>query len=335
MRVAVARLMAIDRHPRYGKGEYHLPSDTANLSQEEARLRDWLEAYLRKPMVELPRPPAVALEVLKLSSRPTARIEDIAALLEREPLLAGRVLKLANSASYGATTPCVTLKQALVRMGLSLVRDVVMEAAMQMTALHAEGFNETLESVRRHSVAIAWVSRFVARNTSMEAENAFLAGLLHDVGLSIAVIAVAQFQRAERRPMTLSLSSWLAAQAVHASFSAQVLELWELPVSMQVLAANHHSLVVDGREHPGVAVLMVADQISDELGWGIVPRLEREEELALVHDGTERVTRDEVERALGVLRLDLDHYQRIRQDMVRVLATLKNQFDRPGAAGPP
>jgi HD-like signal output (HDOD) protein len=314
-----------ENNPRYGKGEYRMPSNTVNLDLEERKLRVWLEQYLKKPDVQLPRPPAVALEVMKLSGKPTARIEDIAALLEREPLLAGRVLKLANSASYGATTPCTTLKQALVRMGLALVRSVVMEAAMQMTSLHAEGFSETLESVRRHSVATAWVSRFVARNTPLDAENAFLVGLLQDIGLSIALIAVSQYQRAEKKPMTLTLSSWLAALAVHESFSAQVLERWELPASMHIVVGHHHSLLVDGFEHPGVAVMMLARQIADERGWGIRPRLDRAEDLGVV---VEHQTRgDDIDRALATLRLDREHYGKISQDMVRVLDTLKGQFE--------
>lgn len=320
-----------NQDPRYGKGEYSLPVKTPDLDQEEQKLRAWLHDYLKNPDVQLPRPPAVALEVMKLSSKPTARIEDIAALLEREPLLAGRVLKLSNSASYGATTPCVTLKQALVRMGLALVRDVVMEAAMQMTSLHAEGFNETLESVRRHSVATAWVSRFVARHTPLEAENAFLVGLLHDVGLSIALIAVSQYQRAEKKPQTLSLSSWLAAQAVHESFSAQVLQRWELPISMHLLVGHHHSLVVQGHEHPGVAVMMVSEQIAEDLGWGLMPRLDRVEDLSLVIE-EKQANMDTVERALGTLRLDRDHYIRIRHDVGKVLDTLKAQFEGGRAA---
>ena len=105
-------------NPEYGRGTHELPSDTPSLADEERRLVAWLDGFLAKPGLELPRPPRVALEILELSRKPSARIEDIASLLEREPLLAGRVLRLANSALYGASIPVTTLKQALIRMGL-------------------------------------------------------------------------------------------------------------------------------------------------------------------------------------------------------------------------
>ncbi len=156
----------------YGNGTYTLPEDTHDLGAEQKQLTSWLEEFLAKPKIDLPRPPSVVLEIMEASRKPMAKIEDLAALLEREPLLSGRVLRLANSALYASSSPCVTLKQALIRMGLALVRDVVMEAAMQMTVIHAEGFNATLESIRKHSSAVAWISRFVARNTPIQGGSA-------------------------------------------------------------------------------------------------------------------------------------------------------------------
>lgn len=318
--------MVASTAPNYGRGEYTMPSDTISLADDQAQLRGWLDGFLAKPGVELPRPPAVALEVLALSRKPTARIEDIAALLEREPLLAGRVLRLANSALYGTATPCITLKQALIRMGLSIVRDVVMEAAMQMTVIHSEGVNETLESIRRHSSAVAWISRFVARNTPLEAENAFLLGLLHDVGLSIALIGVAEYLRVHKKPIRLSAASWLAAESVHERFSAQVLKSWGLPPALLIVAENHHSLKVGGIPHPQIAVLMIAEQIAYDAGWGVHPVVESgPEDIALV-SGTEVSVMDNTDFALTSLSLTRKHFQMVQADTKRVLETLAGQF---------
>lgn len=297
-----------------------------------APLEAWLRGFLANPGMELPRPPAVALEILNLSQRPKARIEDIAALLEREPLLAGRVLRLSNSAMYASTTPCVTLKQALVRMGLVLVRDVVMEAAMQLTSIDAEGFNQTLESVRRHSAAVAWISRFVARNTAIEADNAFLMGLLHDVGLSFALVGVAQYQKLNGLPARLSAPSWRVAEEVHESFSAQVLASWGLPAHLGQVVGHHHGLMIDGRPHPQVAVLTVAEQIATDLGWGVTPVVEATREHCSLVLAFELSNMEKTEQALEVLCLDLEHFERIRADVVRVLETLKAQFVAPAGS---
>lgn len=312
--------------PNYGRGEYELPADTIDLEEARAQLEAWLDGFLARPSCELPRPPAVALEVLALSKKPNARIEDIASVLEREPLLAGRVLKLANSALYGGGVACVTLKQALVRMGLAIVRDVVMEAAMQMTVIHAEGLNATLESIRRHSSAVAWISRFVARNTAIDAENAFLVGLLHDVGLSYGLIALAEFHRVHRRPARLDAASWVAIESVHERFSQHVLASWGLPPSVSIVPGHHHTLMMQGRPHPQVAVLLVAEQLAADAKWDVRPVLERDPDAIAFSSAREVSSRDETDRALKVLDLTPRHYEQVQKDTQRVLETLAGQF---------
>lgn len=293
---------------------------------ERLRLRSWLDRFLTRRGGELPRPPAAALDVLALSNKPNARMEDIAAVLEREPLLAGRVLKLANSALYGTTVPCVTLKQALVRMGLVLVRDVVMEAAMQMTTMRAVGFDRTLESIRRHSSGVAWISRFVARNTQIETDNAFLMGLLHDVGLSYGLIGVSEFLAEEGRPRTLTASAWRAADAVHQRFSAEVLKSWGLPPAVCRVALEHHSLDIDGQPHAHTAVLIIAEQIAANAGWHAQPVLEGTEEPLDLRGSLERGHHEQTGEALETLSLTQKHFELLTHDVKRVLETLQGHF---------
>ena len=314
------------QNPQYGRGTYTLPVDTPSLSDEEQRLKSWLDGFLKQPGLELPRPPRVALEILELSQRANARIEDIGSLLEREPLLAGRVLRLANSALYGTSTPVTTLKQALIRMGLATVRDVVMEAAYHMTVLRAEGFNDTLECIRRHSIAVAWLSRFIARNTSIDAENAFLMGLLHDVGLSVGLIGLTEFLRREKTTPKLTPLRWLAVDDVHESFSEQVLASWGMPPGVLLVVKNHHSLLVGGMAHPSIAILMIAEQIAYDGGWGVVPKIDADpNEMALVA-GHETPSPDSVDHALSAVNLTRTHYEMFVNDTRRVLETLNAQF---------
>mgnify|MGYP001613625695 CR=1 FL=1 len=315
--------------PRYGKGEYTLPSGPVDSEEEQVQLTAWLDVFLQKPNVQLPRPPAVALEVMALSRKPQVRIEDIASVLEREPLLAGRVLKLSNSALYGGVTACHTLKQSLVRVGLGVVRDVVMETAMQMTVLHAEGVNRTLESIRRHSSAVAWLSRLVARNTAFDAENAFLLGLLHDVGLSVGLVGLAEYLRGRKEPVRLTPARWRAVEAIHERFSGAVLGSWGLPPQLTLVAQQHHTLHVGGRAHPQVAVLLIAEHLADDAGWGVCPVTESSgevpDEVALV-SARETSVRDYTDEALRALSLNRRHYQALGVEAQRVLETLSAQY---------
>ncbi len=315
-------------NPKYGRGTHTIASDTPSIEEEEQRIRDWLEVFLSKPTVELPRLPAVALEILEISRKPNARIEDIASLLEREPLMAAKVVKLANSALYGAPVAITTLKQALIRMGLAQVRDVVMEAAYQMTVIRAEGFNDTLEAIRRHSTATAWLSRFIARNTSLEAENAFLIGLLHDVGLSIGLLGLAEWLKSNGKPQRLKAEHWLAVERSHDSIGKHLLESWKLPSALVLVVQNHHRLMVGGYPHPSVAVHIIAEHIAYGAGWGVTPRVfSAADDLPLV-SGITSIHADDRDHALKALNLTMRHYEQFVQDTKRVLETLSGQFKK-------
>ena len=317
---------AAHTNPNYGRGTHTLSSDTPSLDDEEGRLKTWLDGFLKQPGLELPRPPRVALEILALSQKSTARIEDIASLLEREPLLAGRVLKLANSAIYGSAEPITHLRQALIRMGLTTVRDVVMESAFHMTVIRAEGFNDTLERIRKHSTAVAWLSRYVARNTSFDVENAFLVGLLHDVGLSVALIGLNEFLKKEKATPKLSNLRWLAVDSVHESFTEQVLASWGLPAGILLIVRNHHSLLLDGHPHPQIAILKVAEQLASDAGWGVVPSIEADPDDVAFASARECPSVDDTEHALQALNLTRTHFQMFADDTRRMLDTLAGQF---------
>lgn len=319
-------LVGARNNPQYGRGTHTLPADTPSLADEEAQLKAWLDGFLQQPGLELPRPPRVALEILELSQRSTARIEDIGALLEREPLLAGRVLRLANSAMYGTSTSVTTLKQALIRMGLATVRDVVMEAAFHMTVLRADGFNDTLENIRRHSTAVAWLSRFIARNTSIDAENAFLIGLLHDVGLSVALIGLTEFLKKQKAALRLTPLRWLAVDSVHEAFTEQVLASWGLSPGILLVVRNHHSLLVGGMPHPSIAILMIAEQIAFDGGWGVTPMIATDPDDMAITSARETPAPDSVDHALSAVNLTRTHYDVFVDDTRRVLATLDGQF---------
>lgn len=319
-------------NPNYGKGVVSLEDDDSpSVHEEEAHVKGWLTEFLARPSVELPRLPTVATEILDLSRKPTARIEDLASLLEREPLLAAKVLKLANSALYGGTGSVATLKQALVRMGLSQVRDVVMQAAFQMTVIRAEGFNDTLEAIRRHSTAVAWVSRAIARNTSMEAENAFLIGLLHDVGLSVGLLGLAEWLKANKRPQRLRPEHWLAVERLHDEIGGQVLTSWKLPPALVLVVQNHHRLMLGGYPHPSIAIHLLAEHIAYGAGWGVTPTVFRSADDIPMVSGITSVTDDERDRALNALQWTLKHYDQFANDAKKVFETLSGQFQKKAA----
>jgi HD-like signal output (HDOD) protein len=227
-----------------------------------------LQATFSSPSYQPPMLPEVALEVMQLSQRPDVRFEQVVALLQKDAVLAGRVLSIAQSSAYAARSPIQTLHQASVRLGLKAMRDVVLEAAIHLKVFRVPGFEPAMERLARHSAAVAHVMRAICRRTSVEAEYAFLCGLLHDVGFAASLLALAGDPTWGRSTFE-ALAPVL--DEVHEEASGVLARLWRLPEGIQRLVSTHHDPAPEGKVEPLNATLIVAEQLCWEAGAGMEP----------------------------------------------------------------
>ncbi len=189
--------------------------------------------------------------------------------MEKDPLLAARILRLVRSPVYAGQSPIRSIKQALVRLGLKVMRDVVLEAAFAARVIKVQGYSQALERLRRHSVATAHLSRLISRFTPLEADYAFLCGLLHDVGIACSLIALAEGGRGAARPELQD--AWPAVDAIHENASGLVAGIWNLPPEVQHVVSHHHQLLADGYVHPLSAVVCLAGDAADRSGLAVEP----------------------------------------------------------------
>jgi HD-like signal output (HDOD) protein len=220
------------------------------------------------PSYRAPMLPTVALQVMELSRKPGVDFDEVLAILERDGMLAGRVLSIAQSAMYAGRSSIVSLRQALVRLGIKTLRNVVLEAALNLRVFRVPGYEPTMERLRRHSSTTAHLASLVARHGKLDPEAAFVCGLLHDVGMAAALLAIVESTKGVPPPIE-DLS--LGLDAVHAQASGLLTGLWKLPPEVQRAVSRHHQLRTGGEIDPMVAVLMVAEQLAYEQDCAMVP----------------------------------------------------------------
>ena len=227
-----------------------------------------LKDTFSSPGYRPPMLPQVAVEIMQLAQKPGVTFEEVVTLLQKDPVLAARVLSIAQTASYAGRSPIQTLHQASVRLGLKAMRDLVLEAAVNLKVFRVPGYDAPMERLSRHAAATAHVVRAVCRRTRVEAELAFLCGLLHDVGFPASLLALS-VDPTWRNAAFEELEPVL--DEVHEEASGVLARLWRLPENIQRILATHHDPAPGGKVEPLNAALVVAEHLVWEAGAGMVP----------------------------------------------------------------
>lgn len=315
----LGRKSAQETNPKYGQGEAILELDDDVLLDEEELTKRLLDTF-SAPHYRPPTLPSVATELLSLSRKPDVAFDDIAALLEQDTLLTGQVMKLMQSPLYTSATAITSIKDAVVRIGLNVLCDVVLEASLNMRVFRADAYMDSMERLRRHCTLTAHLSRIVCRYTAIEGEYAFLCGLLHDVGIAGTLIALSDGSR--RKPPPDLVAIWPAVDRVHAEAATLMAKLWGLPMEIQLVLGAHHRVMIDGFAHPLAATVCLAEDVAHELGCGLVPgdggaaggAAALEHACLQSHTRTDRSSPKSLEQARTALRITDEQMELIYQD---------------------
>jgi HD-like signal output (HDOD) protein len=251
------------RADNYGRGVVEL-DDTDDPGRQAETLIKRLRATFSTPQCAPPVLPVAALDVHRVSLAKNVKLDEVRAMLEKDPLLAARVLRVANSSLY-AGAPLQSLQHAVMRLGMKNLACVVWEVAMNMRVFRCKTYNEPMEQVRKHSTAVAHVARLVAEQTPIPLDYAFLCGLLHDVGAAAILLLLGERGPVETTPLPgFVLDEVLLG--VHAEASQIIAKNWKLPADLQLVLAHHHAVDVGGHVHPTAAVVALAQKLASEEG---------------------------------------------------------------------
>ncbi len=237
------------------------PADT-RLAGAIATLRNGVLARLKANALDLPLLPQVAMQVLAMASREDADAHRLAELLRRDQAMTVHVLRVVNSPFYRSRSPIESLEQATMRLGFPRVRQIALVIACKQRIFRVKGFEPEVYKAFRHSLATALFAEELARALGRDEGEAFLAGLLHDVGRPIVLQAVADFHPESR--LTNAPAVLAVAAELHTRVGGVLARKWHLPASICDAITYHHNPT----SCPSVNQLPMLVNLADDLAVG-------------------------------------------------------------------
>ena len=234
---------------------------------------------------------AVVQELVACVSRPDFTLDRVRELIEADPALAARIMRVANSAAYRTYEPCSTVSKAIVRIGATNVCDM----AMAMSAItFFKDLGGVGQKIRDHSAGTAAVARELAFRLGRASPKVFLAGLLHDIGKLLLIQTgdadYAALAGESLAPNTVHLKEQAQWGYDHAILGGQVLLSWKLPEPIPQIVACHHQPKVAQARSALVGLSVDLLRVADEVDWLLQQRHDADSEhvrkLAQSPDGT-------------------------------------------------
>ncbi|HWH70429.1 MAG TPA: response regulator [Candidatus Sulfotelmatobacter sp.] len=215
-----------------------------------------LKARLRSPEIQklltrkeaLPSIPDVYFKILEAIQAPSNPTQQIAEIVASDPALTARMLQLVNSAFFGFAREVSGVDEAVMLLGVGTIRSLVLAMHLFSAFNVPPSGNSPLHQVWSHSGRVAQLARKIVSLEGGDAklqEQAFTAGLLHDIGkliladnLSAKYLEILAQARQARRPLVEVERQEL--QATHAELGGFLLDLWGLPAPLVEAVALHH-----------------------------------------------------------------------------------------------
>ncbi len=252
------------------------------MSSVESSFLSGLFDELDKGRLVLPTLPEVALKVRDTLEDENSSMMDVARVITNDAALSARLIQISNSPLLRASRLIETVEAAVTRMGSNMVRNLVTSIAMeQMFQATTDATDIRLRAVWENSTQIAAIASALSiPQTNLQADQALLAGLVHDIGI-LPILS-----RAEDYPDLLDDEEALDRIIVnaHVKIGEAILRTWNFPEDLIKVAAEHENL---GRRHKGppdyVDIVIVAnmqdaygtDRAYAQVDWNTVPAFEQ------------------------------------------------------------
>lgn len=224
--------------------------------------------------LELVSAPTTYARLDALISDPDSAIDDISAIINTDPALSTRLLKIVNSPFYGFPSQIKTISRAITIIGTRELTHLVLATSVMNAFRGIPANMMDMDTFWRHSLACAITAKYLAEATHQtHPEQFFIAGLLHNIGSLVLYQSVPELAReainsgrfgheilheAEKRIIGFD----------HAEVGAVLIENWRLPDSLAQVARYHHQPTKADHDQLEIAIVHVADVMVSSVPFG-------------------------------------------------------------------
>jgi putative nucleotidyltransferase with HDIG domain len=230
---------------------------------------EWVESgnWADSSDAAMPMLPSLAADVMSLAIDPEVSIARIARVIAKDQVLATRVLKMANSASHAAMQEITTVNDAIVRMGTGPVRNVVLAVCFTSRLQGSNVYGTQGRELMDHAIGTAYLARLVAEKLGEDADEAFMCGLLHDLGKLLLLKLSRDFIK-YGAPTPSAQEIETVYKDRHAEIGAKLMRQWQLPEALEHPVRFHHDPEASGSHKSQATVAYVANRLAHRYGFG-------------------------------------------------------------------
>jgi HD-like signal output (HDOD) protein len=221
----------------------------------------------------LPSLPVVVTKIIAAVDDPNSTIGRLNDLISKEPALAARMLRLANSAYFGRRNGMVSLPQCALVLGFNTIRSLALSASVHRMVVAAGVKTFNPQEFWRHSLGTGVGGRMLAKASSRDGEAAMSSGLVHDIGkLVLDVVAGAEYETVQARLQAGEACEAVETEllgATHGDVGGWLATRWKLPdLIIQAITFHHRPDSADAPHQPLVKLVALSNALAHALGEG-------------------------------------------------------------------
>jgi putative nucleotidyltransferase with HDIG domain len=236
------------------------------------------KARLIRQIEELPILPIISQKILEVAADKNTSLRDLSRIIERDQVLAVKILKIANSAFYGFLSKVSSLEHALVLLGTDEVRSIVLGFSVYQffSADKANSFDRA--RIWKHAMLCSQITKLLGMHFRIPDDGSlFLSGLIHDIGKVIIdqyfhkeFLQIIDYISSHNTTFSKAEKSILGA--THYQIGAKLLKQWNFPPKVVMQILYHHAPWYSNNYEVNSIILYLANILTKLAGYPCHPQ---------------------------------------------------------------